>query len=101
MWDMDGRRHVKPKGSKGRVITSNATLHKVDLPRINPSHPDVLSPANNSQPPSINRLPNSKSIPGPPPNKEKKLRLKYPPTSELNTQSNNTISPVNPKLDKL
>ena len=36
MWDMDGRRHKKPKNQPKRVITSNASLHKVDLPIIKP-----------------------------------------------------------------
>lgn len=34
IWDMDGRRHKKPKNTPQRVITSNASLHKVDLPKI-------------------------------------------------------------------
>ena len=34
MWDMDGRRHKKPKKKSQRVITSNASLHKVALPGI-------------------------------------------------------------------
>jgi hypothetical protein len=34
MWDMDGRKHKKPKKKPQRVITSNASLHKVALPPV-------------------------------------------------------------------
>ena len=34
-WDMDGRRHKKSKKKPERVVTTNASLQKVDLPRIN------------------------------------------------------------------
>lgn len=34
IWDMDGRRHKKPKNKPNRIITSNASLHQVDFPKI-------------------------------------------------------------------
>ena len=35
LWDMDGRRHKKPKQPKPqRAITQNASHRKVDLPKI-------------------------------------------------------------------
>lgn len=58
IWDMDGRRHKKPKRSPQRVITSNASLHKVDLPKIRQPK-DVLTPNNRggkSQPANIGRF---------------------------------------------
>ena len=63
MWDLDGRRHKKPKKSAGqKVITSNASLHKVDLPRIKNNPPDKLSPKGRSQPNNLGRLPNNQSF---------------------------------------
>lgn len=44
VWDHDGRRQIKKKKQPERVITSNASLHKVDLPRINPNAKNILSP---------------------------------------------------------
>ena len=53
IWDMDGRRTKKPKKKVGQVITSNASLHKVDLPKINPNNTSIaLSPKGNSSMPT-------------------------------------------------
>ena len=99
IWDMDGRRHKKPKSKPKRVITSNASLHKVDLPRIKPGEPTVLSPGNNySQPAGIGKLPNTTIAP----NKsgkfvnpgDKRIRRPRDPPIDLNTQSHNGLSLV-------
>ena len=50
IYDMDGRRHVKPKRPK--AYRTNASQRKVDLPRINSYVPNnLVSP--NSQPQNI------------------------------------------------
>ena len=60
MWDLDGRKHPLSKKKAQRVITNNASLHKVDLPRIKPGQTGILSPSGTgiySQPNGISHLP--------------------------------------------
>ena len=86
---MDGRRHIKPKKPKRltRAITQNASHRKVDLPRINPSQPNLLSPnVASSQPSGLGRLP------GPPhkfigPNDKRLKNVIPPPPNEPHQSS--------------
>ena len=89
VWDMDGRRHKRTSKKNPVVITSNASLHKVDLPTIKPSNLSPHGPGNKSQPPG--RMPQAVStgkfvdphLPG--------RRLRNPPT-HLNVQSDAGLS---------
>ena len=90
VWDMDGRRHKKSKKNNPIVITSNASLHKVDLPNINPNNLSPKGPGNKSQPPG--RMPKAPGSTGKfiDPHYPTK-RLKNPPT-HLNVQSDAGLS---------
>lgn len=97
VWDYDGRRHKKSKKLPGQVITSNASLHKVDLPRINPNTINVLSPSGTlSQPTGVgNYISSQPSGAGPTPGKfldpnDRRIFSKQavPPAPHLNTESN-------------
>ena len=64
---MDGRKFKKPKKAPGRTVTSNATLHKVDLPKLKPGQTMIISPKQNtSQPTGIGKGPSTQSfgVPG-------------------------------------
>jgi hypothetical protein len=93
IWDMDGRRHKKSSKKHPVVITSNVSLHKVDLPNIRPSNLSPKGPGNKSQPPGkmprMPEAPSTKFIDPMAPGVTRKLR--NPPT-HLNVQSDAGLS---------
>ena len=89
---MDGRREKKPKKKPERVITSNASLHKVDLPRIDPNKTNILSPKGTfSQPAGVVNPIHMQSFGGPQPlgkfvdPNDKRIKPVKPSPPELNT----------------
>lgn len=67
IWDLDGRRHKKPKRKTQPVITSNVSLNRVDLPHIKPGQTGILSPSGvgiHSQPKMPSTNPSFGSYPG-------------------------------------
>lgn len=100
LWDMDGRKHKKARQPKPqRAITQNASHRKVDLPRINSTMPNLLSP--NSQPTMLGRLaaPPGKFL-GP---NDKRLKNVIPPPTDGHLSSGPLdlidIGIIRPKID--
>ena len=82
IWDANGRRQKAPKNVPPQKVTSNASLSKVDLPRIKPGEKGILSPSGvQSMPsglgkiPAIKKVPNSKFIKP----SDKRLKQLIPP----------------------
>ena len=58
VWDANGRRRKAPKNISPQKVTSNASLNKVDLPRIKPGQKAILSPAGvQSMPSGLGKYP--------------------------------------------
>ena len=64
IWDANGRRQKAPKNVPPQKVTSNASLSKVDLPRIKPGEKAILSPAGvQSMPSGLGKTPIIKNAP--------------------------------------
>jgi len=86
-WDMDGRKFKKPKKAQGRTVTSNVSVHKVDLPKLMPGQTMILSPN------GIQKNPTNQSFGAPPgkfidPNDNRVKYQKSNPPPNMNTNSN-------------